>query len=125
MGGNRLKPQLEVSFERNATGDSIAGVCVRHLHGYVVPSALYGLQDYFAALAPSDGSKAVEAAPKAADDASDAGADKAVLAKAAVVCSDVVAQAADTSVDDIGGFAPLIDISSARHEVLETRLFRS
>lgn len=50
---------------------------------------------------------------------------QAVLAKAAVICSEVVAKTADTSIDDIGGFAPLIDISSARHEVLETRLFRS
>ena len=48
-----------------------------------------------------------------------------VLAKAAGICSEVVAKAADTSVDDIGAFAPLIDISSARHEVLDTRLFRS
>ena len=50
---------------------------------------------------------------------------QAVLAKASVICSEVVSLVADTQLDDIGGFAPLIDISSARHEVLETRLFRS
>ncbi|SFD90498.1 urease accessory protein UreF [Roseivivax sediminis] len=48
-----------------------------------------------------------------------------VLAALAPACAEVAARAMAASLNDLGGFAPLIDVASARHETLGVRLFRS
>ncbi|GGG73605.1 urease accessory protein UreF [Salipiger pallidus] len=41
------------------------------------------------------------------------------------LCGDLAAKALEATDDDIGGFAPLVDIASQRHDMLYSRLFRS
>ncbi|KAA8607017.1 urease accessory protein UreF [Salipiger aestuarii] len=41
------------------------------------------------------------------------------------LCAELAAAAQDAGTDDIGGFAPLLDIASQRHDMLYSRLFRS
>lgn len=41
------------------------------------------------------------------------------------LCVDLAERAIDASEDDIGGFAPMLDIQSQRHDTLYSRLFRS
>ncbi len=41
------------------------------------------------------------------------------------LCEALAAQAAEASLDEIGGFSPLSDIASQRHEALYSRIFRS
>ena len=41
------------------------------------------------------------------------------------LCADLAAAALTADLDDIGGFAPLVDIASQRQEAMTTRLFRS
>ncbi|ETX15246.1 urease accessory protein UreF [Roseivivax halodurans JCM 10272] len=48
-----------------------------------------------------------------------------ILAALTPLCADRAAAALCATLDDLGGFAPAIDIASARHETLPVRLFRS
>lgn len=41
------------------------------------------------------------------------------------LCAELAGRAQDADLDDIGGFAPLLDIASQRHDTLYSRLFRS
>lgn len=48
-----------------------------------------------------------------------------VLARAAPLCAEIAGAAAGAGTDEIGGFAPALDIAAMRHETLSTKLFRS
>jgi urease accessory protein len=48
-----------------------------------------------------------------------------VLAALTPLCTALADRAMTATLDDIGGFAPLVDIASMRHETLYSRLFRS
>lgn len=41
------------------------------------------------------------------------------------LCASLARRAMGATLDDLGGFAPLVDIASMRHEMLYSRLFRS
>lgn len=41
------------------------------------------------------------------------------------LCTDLAARAWEADLDDLGGFAPLVDIASQHHEALYSRIFRS
>ena len=43
----------------------------------------------------------------------------------APLCAELAERAQSAGLDDLGGFAPLIDIASQRHDMLYSRLFRS
>ncbi|ETX30171.1 urease accessory protein UreF [Roseivivax isoporae] len=48
-----------------------------------------------------------------------------VIAALVPLCADLARRASDADPDEIGGFAPLVDVACARQETLSTRLFRS
>ncbi|MCR8550356.1 urease accessory protein UreF [Salipiger sp. P9] len=48
-----------------------------------------------------------------------------IVTALAPLCASLAKQAETASLDEIGGFAPLIDIASQRHDMLYSRLFRS
>jgi urease accessory protein len=48
-----------------------------------------------------------------------------VIQALAPLCQSLAARAMDADTDDIGGFVPLIDVASQRHDQLYSRLFRS
>jgi len=50
---------------------------------------------------------------------------QALLRRAAPVIEAVTADALQRSIDDLGGFAPMADVCSARHERADARLFAS
>ncbi|UMA65249.1 urease accessory protein UreF [Roseivivax marinus] len=52
-------------------------------------------------------------------------AGQAVIAGRIALCADVAARAERAPLDEIGGFAPIIDAAAARQEALPVRLFQS
>ena len=48
-----------------------------------------------------------------------------VVQALAPLCAELAGRAREAELDDLGGFAPLIDIASQRHDMLYSRLFRS
>mgnify|MGYP004449041043 FL=1 len=133
--GLALSPSAERRLETEQQGRAFAAT-VSEVWGLEIPAAPYpvavglavralelpldeALRLYLQAFAANLAGAGVRLIPLGQTDG------QRVVQALAPLCAALAAHAREAELDDLGGFAPLIDIASQRHDMLYSRLFRS
>jgi urease accessory protein len=130
-----LAPSAERRQETVLMGDAFAST-VRDVWGVAVPPAPYpvaygaavralslpvdeALRLFLLSVAANVASAGVRLVPLGQTDG------QRIVHGLHALCAELATRALDTDLDDLGGFAPMLDIQSQRHDTLYSRLFRS
>ncbi|MGR3377792.1 urease accessory protein UreF [Salipiger abyssi] len=133
--GRALSPSAERRLETEQQGNAFAAT-VSEVWGLEIPPSPYpvavglavralelplaeALRLYLLAFASNLASAGVRLVPLGQTEG------QRVVAAMAPLCAALAKRAEAADLDEIGGFAPLIDIASQRHDMLYSRLFRS